>query len=106
MGLNPCDIALNMAVVPLQSAQLDLAISFSIVSEDKITLSEVAEIVGACLQSFSRHSNEIKAKLTLLEEQTYVLEEKLDMILDNQSPAFGVIVDDDEEMLIEEDEED
>jgi hypothetical protein len=75
-------------------------------NDEKITLSEVAEIIGACLQSFSRHSNDIKAKIYLLEEQMYVLEEKLDMILDNQSPAFGVIVDDDEEMLIEEDEED
>jgi hypothetical protein len=72
-------------------------------NDEKITLSEVAEIIGACLQSFSRHSNDIKAKIYLLEEQMYVLEEKLDMILDNQSPAFGVIVDDDEEMLIEED---
>ena len=75
-------------------------------SEDKISLSEVAEIVGACLQSFSRHSNEIKTKIGLLEEQMFVLEEKLDMILDNQSPAFGVIVDDDDEILEEEDEED
>jgi len=75
-------------------------------NDEKITLSEVAEIIGACLQSFSRHSNDIKAKIYLLEEQMYVLEEKLDMILYNQSPAFGVIVDDDEEMLIEEDEED
>ena len=75
-------------------------------SEDKISLSEVAEIVGACLQSFSRHSNEIKTKIGLLEEQMFVLEEKLDMILDNQSPAFGVIVDDDDEILDEEDEED
>jgi hypothetical protein len=75
-------------------------------NDEKITLSEVAEIIGACLQSFSRHSNDIKAKIYLLEEQMYVLEEKLDMILDNQSPAFGVIVDDDEEMLVEEDEED
>lgn len=77
-------------------------------ADEKITLSEVAEIVGACLQSFSRHSNDIKAKLTLLEEQTYVLEEKLDMILNNQSPAFGVIVDDDDELdeSEEDDEED
>ena len=76
-------------------------------ADEKITLSEVAEIVGACLQSFSRHSNDIKAKLTLLEEQTYVLEEKLDMILNNQSPAFGVIVDDDDlDDIEDEDEED
>ena len=77
-------------------------------ADEKITLSEVAEIVGACLQSFSRHSNDIKAKLTLLEEQTYVLEEKLEMILNNQSPAFGVIVDDDDELdeSEEDDEED
>lgn len=76
-------------------------------ADEKITLSEVAEIVGACLQSFSRHSNDIKTKLSLLEEQTYVLEEKLDMILNNQSPAFGVIVDDDDlDDIEDEDEED
>jgi hypothetical protein len=32
-----------------------------------------------------------------LEEQLSSVEEKLDMIIENQSPAFGIIVEDDEE---------
>ena len=32
-----------------------------------------------------------------LEEQMSSIEEKLDMIIENQNPAFGIIVDDDEE---------
>lgn len=62
-----------------------------------IELSEVAEICGAFLESNSRHSKEIKSKMKVIEEKLAYIEEKLDEILSNQSPAFGVIIEDDEE---------
>ena len=62
-----------------------------------IELSEVAEICGAFLESNSRHSKDIKSKMKVIEEKLAYIEEKLDEILTNQSPAFGVIVEDDDE---------
>lgn len=73
------------------------------VSENSINLNDLAEICGSLLESNSRHSKEIKTKIKELEDQIFELSEKLDMILENQNPAFGIIVDDEEE---DEDEED
>lgn len=67
------------------------------IKSSSISLSEIAEIASATLESNSRHSKEIKSKLKILEEKMTYIEEKLDEILSNQSPAFGVIIDDDED---------
>lgn len=57
----------------------------------------MAEIVSATLESSSRHSKEIKLRLSSIEENLNDMNKKLDKILNNLSPAFGVVIDDEED---------
>jgi DNA repair exonuclease SbcCD ATPase subunit len=59
---------------------------------EEITLSEIAEIAGSILTSLSRHSNDIKAKLSVLEDKISKIEENMDSIRMSQ-PVFGIIDD-------------
>lgn len=65
--------------------------------ESKIEINELAEICGAILESVSRHSKEIKTRLKNLEDQVNTISAKLEEIAENQSPAFGVILEDEED---------
>ena len=67
------------------------------IKHSDISLAEIAEIVSSNLESSSRHSKDIKNRMKILEEKLTYIEEKLDEILTNQSPAFGVIIEDDED---------
>lgn len=59
---------------------------------NEITLSELAEIEGSILLSLSKHANEIKTKLSSLEQRITKLENGIDNIKLYQ-PVFGVIDD-------------
>ena len=67
------------------------------VSDKTIEMHEIAEICGAILESNSRRSKDISNRMKIIEEKMAYIEEKLDEILTNQSPAFGVIIEDDED---------
>ena len=67
------------------------------IKNSDISLIEVAEIVSATLESSSRHSKEIKSRLSSIEENLNEMNKKLDKILNNLSPAFGVVIDDEED---------
>lgn len=67
------------------------------IKNSEISLIEVAEIVSATLESSSRHSKEIKSRLSSIEENLNEMNKKLDKILNNLSPAFGVVIDDEED---------
>ncbi len=63
----------------------------------EIDIVEVAEIASANLESSSRHSKEIKTRLSSIEENISEINKKLDKILNNLSPAFGIVIEDEEE---------
>lgn len=67
------------------------------IKNSEISIIEVAEIVSATLESSSRHSKEIKLRLSSIEENLNNMNKKLDKILNNLSPAFGVVIDDEED---------
>lgn len=67
------------------------------IKNSEISIIEVAEIVSATLESSSRHSKEIKLRLSSIEENLNDMNKKLDKILNNLSPAFGVVIDDEED---------
>ena len=67
------------------------------IKNSEISIIEVAEIVSATLESSSRHSKEIKSRLSSIEENLNDMNKKLDKILNNLSPAFGVVIDDEED---------
>ena len=60
--------------------------------EDQLKLSELAEITGATLTSLSRHANDIKSKLTQIENRLALIEKNMDTIRMSQ-PVFGIIDD-------------
>ena len=51
-------------------------------SKDIITISEVAEICGAALQSNSKHAKDIKDILTKLNSRLDTIEQKINYILE------------------------
>lgn len=67
------------------------------IKNSEISLIEVAEIVSATLESSSRHSKEIKSRLSSIEENLSEINKKLEKILSNLSPAFGVVIEDEED---------
>lgn len=67
------------------------------IKNSEISLAEIAEIVSATLESVSRHSKDIKSKIKNIEDKLSYIEERLDDIQNNTSPAFGIIVEDEED---------
>lgn len=65
-------------------------------SKNELTINELGEICGALLQSFSRHSNDIKQKIFDIDKRIQALESKLEDAYRFQ-PAFGIISDMDED---------
>jgi phage shock protein A len=63
------------------------------VARKEIDLNDLAEICGAVLQSTSRHSKDIKNRLSTLEKRLDDIEKNMDSIKDLSSPAFGIISD-------------
>jgi phage shock protein A len=63
------------------------------VARKEIDLNDLAEICGAVLQSTSRHSKDIKNRLSTLEKRFDEIEKNMDSIKDLSSPAFGIISD-------------
>jgi len=63
------------------------------VARKEIDLNDLAEICGAVLQSTSRHSKDIKNKLSTLDKRLDDIEKNMDSIKDLSSPAFGIISD-------------
>jgi hypothetical protein len=63
------------------------------VARKEIDLNDLAEICGAVLQSTSRHSKDIKSKLSTLDKRLDDIEKNMDSIKDLSSPAFGIISD-------------
>lgn len=62
------------------------------VKENKIDLNEIAEICGETLKSLSRHSNDIKIKLSDIEKKLAQIESEL-INIKNDKPVFGIIDD-------------
>lgn len=77
--------------------QVQLDKLMELAENGEISIADIGKICGALLESNSRHFKDVKSKMKSLEEQMSNIEEKLDMIIENQNPAFGIIVDDDEE---------
>jgi phage shock protein A len=63
------------------------------VARKEIDLNDLAEICGAVLQSNSRHSKDIKNRLSTIEKRFDDIEKNMDSIKDLSSPAFGIISD-------------
>lgn len=61
-------------------------------SSNEINMSELAEICGETLKSTSRHSNDIKNKLSDIEKKLAQIFSELNDIKNNQ-PSFGIIDD-------------
>ena len=70
-----------------------------------VSREEIAEICGSILESTSRHSKEIKTRLNQIEEKLVNLQEKLNEIREKLSPAFGVIIEDEEDEEYDEEED-
>ncbi len=79
----------------MTQTQLDKLMELA--EKGEISISDIGKICGALLESNSRHFKDIKSQMKSFDEQMSRLEEKLDMIIENQNPAFGIIVEDDEE---------
>jgi uncharacterized FlaG/YvyC family protein len=66
-------------------------------SKDIITISEVAEICGAALQSNSKHAKDIKDILTKLNSRLDTIEQKINYLYENNSPVFAAVLEDEKE---------
>lgn len=64
--------------------------------KNELTISDLGEICGSLLLSVSRHSSEIKNRLSDMEKKLQNLENKIQDVYRFQ-PAFGVISDMDED---------
>jgi uncharacterized FlaG/YvyC family protein len=65
--------------------------------QDVITISEVAEICGAALQSNSKHAKDIKDLLHKLNNRLDILEQKINFLYENNSPVFAAVLEDEKE---------
>jgi ABC-type transporter Mla subunit MlaD len=66
-------------------------------NDDLITLSQVAEICGAALQSNSKHAKDIKDLLTKLNNRLDNIEQKINYLYENNSPIFAAVLEDEKE---------
>lgn len=64
---------------------------------NEITLSEVAEICGATLQSNSKHAKEIKDLLNKINTRIDNIEQKINFLYENNSPVFAAVLEDEKE---------
>lgn len=67
------------------------------IEKETITISELAEICSASLESSSRHSKDIKNILKSIEEKLFVLEEKIQELEGKSNLGFSVILEDEED---------
>ena len=67
------------------------------IENNTITLSEVAEICSAALESVSRHSKDIKGALKNIEEKIFDIEEKIQELDNKSNLGFSVIIEDEED---------
>lgn len=67
------------------------------IEKETITISELAEICSASLESSSRHSKDIKNMLKSIEEKLSVLEEKIQELEGKSNLGFSVILEDEED---------
>lgn len=67
------------------------------IEKETITISELAEICSASLESSSRHSKDIKNILKSIEEKLSVLEEKIQELEGKSNLGFRVILEDEED---------
>ena len=67
------------------------------IKSSEITLAEAAEIASASLESSSRHSKDIKLKLSAIEENLSEINKKLETIINYLSPAFGIVIEEEED---------
>lgn len=65
--------------------------------QDVITISEVAEICGATLQSNSKHAKDIKDLLHKLNNRLDIIEQKINFLYENNSPVFAAVLEDEKE---------
>jgi hypothetical protein len=65
--------------------------------QDVISISEVAEICGATLQSNSKHAKDIKDLLHKLNNRLDILEQKINFLYENNSPVFAAVLEDEKE---------
>ena len=65
--------------------------------QDIITISEVAEICGATLQSNSKHAKDIKDLLNKINMKLDNLEQKINYLYENNSPVFAAVLEDEKE---------
>jgi hypothetical protein len=66
-------------------------------SVDKtLTISDLGEICGALLESFSRHSKDLKIKINHLEQNILELKKEIQDLKDKSGLGFGVILEDEE----------
>ena len=66
-------------------------------NKDIITISEVAEICGATLQSNSKHAKDIKDLLNKINIKLDSLEQKINYLYENNSPVFAAVLEDEKE---------
>ena len=67
-------------------------------SNDKtLTISDLGEICGALLESSSRHSKDLKIKITHLEQTILELKKEIQDLKDKSGLGFGVILEDEED---------
>lgn len=67
------------------------------IEKETITLSELAEICSASLESSSRHSKDIKSLLKNIEERLVSIEEKIQDLESKSNLGFSVILEDEED---------
>ena len=67
------------------------------IEKETISLNEVAEICSAALESYSKHSKDIKNMLKSFEEKLCSLEQKIQELEDKSNLGFSVILEDEED---------
>jgi len=67
------------------------------IEKETITISEVAEICSAALESSSRHAKDIKNILKSIEDRLADLQEKIQDLESKSNLGFNVILEDEED---------
>jgi hypothetical protein len=67
------------------------------IKSDTIVLSEIAELCSETLETVSKHSKDIKSKLSNIENQLELLKKEIQEMNEKSNLGFGVILDDEED---------